>query len=84
MHNIAQLPQTLNWKFVLLYSIWDLVSERMFTVNGYYLRTSGGVRISPSQSASNVKIRPRHITIKWEGQGPSRSVAKHKMYMTQN
>lgn len=40
-----------------------------------YLSNSGGVRISPSQSASNVKNRPRHMTTRWDGQGPSLSVS---------
>lgn len=48
-----------------------------------YLRSSGGVRICPSQSASNVKNRPRHITTKWERHGPSRSVTQQKMHITQ-
>lgn len=49
-----------------------------------YLSNSGGVRISPSQSASNVKIRPRHMTTRWEGQEPSLSVsAEHKRFTTE-
>lgn len=47
----------------------------------YYLRSSGGVRICPSWTASNVKIRPRHITNKWEGHGPSLSVGQHKKHI---
>lgn len=47
-----------------------------------YLNSSGGVRISPSQSASNVKIRPRQITTKWEGQGPSLTATKYNTHIT--
>lgn len=46
------------------------------------LRISGGVRICPSHSASNVKIRPRHIATKWEGHGPSRSVTAENAHYT--
>lgn len=48
----------------------------------HYLSSSGAERICPSQTASNVKILPRHITTKWEGHGPSRSVAQHEIYTT--
>lgn len=48
-----------------------------------YLSNSGGVRISPSQSASNVKIRPRHMTTRWEGQGPSLSVSRQNTHVSQ-
>lgn len=48
-----------------------------------YLSISGGVRISPSQSASNLKIRPRHMTIKWEGQGPSLSGSQRNTHTFQ-
>lgn len=40
------------------------------------------MRISLSQSASNLKIRPRHITTKWEGQGPSLSESQHNTHVT--
>ena len=85
-------PALKKMKFVLLgtrFHIWvlgfifGLCSCSCVFVCTNYLRSSGGVRICPSQSASNVKIRPRHITTRWEGQGPSRSVTQQKRTMTQ-
>lgn len=44
--------------------------------NQPHLSNSGGVRRRPSQTASKVKILPRHITMRWEGHEPSPS--KHR------
>lgn len=51
-------------------------------LNNKYLSSSGGVRICPSQTASNVKIRPRHITTRWVGHGPSLSDGERKKKKT--
>lgn len=48
-----------------------------------HLSNSGGVRIRPSHRASKVKILPRHITMRWEGHGPSLSTTQrpHCIYL---
>lgn len=43
-----------------------------------HLRSSGALRICPSNRASKVKIRPRHITTRWDGHGPSLTAKRNK------